>query len=165
MKYVAGIFDSRMEAEQALAELLNAGVERDKISLIMTDQTKGKLFSSTDDEGTRAAKGAAAGAAIGGALGALVAGLTAVGSIVVPGAGLLAAGPIVAALSGAGAGAAVGGLSGALVRAGIAAAEANRYEEEVKAGKAVVIVHPANDNEALTSHDIMRAHHALTEAA
>ncbi len=165
MKYVAGIFDSRFEAEQALAELMTAGVERDKISLIMTDETKSKLFNMTDDEGEKTAKGAAAGAAIGGALGALIAGLTAVGSVVIPGAGLLVAGPIVAALSGAGAGAAVGGLSGALIRAGISAAEASRYAEEVREGKVVVLVHPANDNEALATHDIMRLHNALTDAA
>ncbi|MBY0407630.1 MAG: hypothetical protein K2Q01_08050, partial [Rickettsiales bacterium] len=141
MTNVSGIFNSKYEADQAVSRLLNDNFKTSEISLLMTDRTRDTLFTSTDDEATRAAKGGVTGAAIGGALGALIAGLTAVGSIVVTGGSVLVAGPIVAALSGAGAGGIVGGLGGALINAGFAADEANQFEEEINSGKAVVVVH------------------------
>jgi hypothetical protein len=72
----------------------------------MSSDTRNQHFGVVT--GSKASEGAAAGAAAGGAIGALVLGLAAVGSIAVPGIGLLAAGPLVAALAGAGAGGASG---------------------------------------------------------
>jgi len=155
MKTVAGIFDSRIVADTAVAELLDVGFTKDNISLIMSEQTKKTFFSSTDDEANRTAKGATTGAVLGGALGALVAGLTVAGTLVTSGGALLLSGPIVAVLSGAGAGGVVGGLAGALTRAGFAADEASRFEEEIKRGKAVVVVH------ADTEEKVSRAKVAL----
>jgi len=165
MKTVSGIFDNRITADKAVSELLDEGFVKDDISLIMSDKTRERLFSSTDDEANRVAKGGLSGAAIGGALGALIAGLTMVGGIVVPGAGLLVVGPLVAALSGAGAGATLGGLSGALINAGFAADEANRYENEIKRGKAVVIVHASNPERIAIAQNALRSCGAITEAA
>ena len=84
-----------------------------EIGVMMSDKRKEQLLKDTG--ATRMPEGAATGAALGGLFGAIVAGLAAIGSITVPGVGLLASGPIVAALAGGGAGAAVGGLTGALV--------------------------------------------------
>lgn len=156
MTNITGIFDNRIEAERAITELFNAGFDKDDISLIVTDSARDKILSDRvktveGDEASRAAKGGATGAAVGGALGAIAAGLTAIGSIVVPGAGLLVVGPVVAVLSGAGAGAAVGGLAGALINAGYPNDEAKRYEEAVKAGKVLVIVHTDDDEDERTS--------------
>lgn len=162
---IAGIFDSDIVADKAVSELLSDGFVRDDISLIMSDQTRDRLFSSTDDEANRAAKGAVAGAAVGGTLGAIVAGLTAAGAIMTSGGALLVAGPIVAALSGAGAGGVVGGFAGALIRAGFAADEANRYEEEIKRGKAVVIVHADNENKAAIARAAFRIYGASAPKA
>jgi hypothetical protein len=147
MTNVAGVFDSRKEADAAVSTLLDTGFKKEELSLIVSDNARHAIFSSpTDDEGARTTEGGAAGALIGGALGALVAGLTLVGVIVVPGSGgLLVVGPLVAALSGAGAGAAVGGLSGALISAGFAIDEAKRYEEEIRHGKAVIVVHASDE--------------------
>lgn len=165
MKNVAGIFDNNMTADRAVAALLDEGFEKDDISMIMSDRTRDKLFSSTDDEANRVAKGGIIGATFGGALGALAAGLTTVGVIMLPGGSLLAVGPIIAALSGAGAGGAIGGLSGALISAGFAATDANRYEEEVNNGKAVVIVHVSNNEEAARAKLALSAAGALIKAA
>lgn len=165
MKSVAGIFDSSLAADRSVSELLAEGFSNSDISLLMSEATRDKLFSSTDDEAERVAKGGLAGAAIGGTLGALLAGLTTVGVIFLPGAGLLAVGPVVAALSGAGAGATVGGLSGALISAGFAADEANTYEEDLKRGKAVVIVHAGDENRAAIARAILRNSGAATRAA
>jgi hypothetical protein len=116
MTKIAGVFDSKMEAEQAIANLLETGFTRNDMSLILSDNVRHSVFASPeDDQDIKAAMGGVAGALIGGALGALLASLTLVGVVVVPGVGLLATGPIVAALSGAGAGAIVGGLRHCLI--------------------------------------------------
>jgi len=165
MTAVAGIFDYSLTADRAVSELLSEGFVKDDISLLMSEQTRGKFFSSTDDEGNRTAKGAVAGATVGGVLGALIAGLTTVGTIFTNGGALMVAGPIVAALSGAGAGALAGGLAGALIRAGFAADEANRYEEEIKRGKAVVIVHTDSEREVGIARSIFENYGAKTTKA
>ncbi len=165
MTNVSGIFNSKYEADQAVSRLLSENFKTSEISLIMTDKTRDTLFTSTDDEATRAAKGGATGATVGGAIGALIAGLTAVGSIVVTGGAVLVAGPIVAALAGAGAGGIVGGLGGALINAGFAADEANNFEEEVKAGKAVVVVHCDSDLKVTKARTSLRVAGATTKVA
>jgi hypothetical protein len=165
MKTVAGIFDTTIAADRAVAFLMDEGFNKEEISLVMTEKAHHKLFDRTDDEASRVTKGGAAGAVIGGALGALIAGLTTVGVILIPGSGLMAVGPVVAALSGAGVGAVAGGLSGALIRAGFAADDANRFEEEVKLGKTVVIVHAANDNRAAIATSALKDSGAVLEAA
>jgi len=165
MKTVAGIFDSDITADRAVSSLLDEGFSKDDISLIMSDKTRDNIFSSTDDEANRVAKGGIFGAALGGVLGALVAGLTTVGIIVLPGGSLLAVGPIIAALYGAGAGGTIGGLSGALISAGFAADEANRFEEEIKHGKAIVIVHATDEKKAIIAEAALSVSGASIRAA
>jgi len=165
MKNVAGIFDNKIMVDRSVAELLDADFTKDDLSLIMSEQTRNKLFSSTDDEVNRVAKGAASGAVLGTALGALIAGLTAAGTLVTSGGALLVSGPIVAVLSGAGVGAVSGGIAGALIREGFAATEAKRYEEEINRGKAIVIVHASDDNKAFTARNTLQNAGATTKAA
>jgi uncharacterized membrane protein len=87
---------------------------------------------ATDD----VAAGAGIGAAIGG-LGGLLVGL---GALAVPGVGpVIAAGPLLAALTGAGVGAVTGGLVGALVDLGIPDEEAHVYSEGLRRGHVLVI--------------------------
>ena len=165
MTHIAGVFDSRKEANAAVAKLLDAGFNKENISLIVSDNVRHTIFSSpTDDESARATKGGAAGALFGGALGALIASLTLVGVITVPGSGILVAGPLVAVLSGAGAGAAAGGLSGALISAGFAVDEAKRYENEIKHGKAVIVIH-TTDEMAAAARVALHSGHATVQAA
>lgn len=68
--------------------------------------------------------------------------------MLIPGLGLIVAGPIVAGLAGAGAGGIAGGLIGALVGAGIPEDRAKLYEKGVKDGRIVMGVHPRNDEDA-----------------
>jgi len=165
MNTVTGIFERKADANSALSELLDAGFTKSDISLIVSDKARNTIFGPTEDETSRAAKGGATGAALGGAAGAIIAGLTATGSLLVPGANLLMVGPIVAILSGAGAGAAVGGLTGALINAGIPESEAGRYESELTAGKAIIIVHAANAAKADMARSILQSTGAMTRAA
>lgn len=151
---VTGIFSSRAAAEHAADELTRAGFAADDVSLLMSETTQGREFAVK--RSTKAPEGAAAGATIGGAIGAIAAGLAAVGSIAVPGLALVAAGPVVAALTGLGAGAAAGGLTGALVGLGIPEHEAKFYDQELRGGGILVGVY-AHDDRARQARDILNA--------
>lgn len=140
---VTGIFSNRASAELAVDQLVASGYARDDISVLMSDATRGREFGITED--SKAPEGAAAGAALGGVLGAIAAGLISIGIIAIPGIGLVAAGPIIAALAGAGAGGAAGGLIGALVGAGIPEHEAQFFNEELEKGGILVGVYSHND--------------------
>src|SRR5262249_50697900 len=114
MKIVTGMVRTPAEAETAVRRIMDLGYRRDDISLIMSDATRRAHFAV--EPGAQAAAGAGIGSALGGAVGAVVAAIAALGtSLVLPGIGLIVAGPIAAALVGAGAGSATGGLIGALV--------------------------------------------------
>lgn len=166
MTNVAGVFDSRKEADAAVLKLLDAGFKKEDLSMIISDHAHHAIFSApTDDESTRTIEGGVIGALIGGTLGALIGGFTLVGLIIIPGSGgLLAVGPLVTALSGAGAGAAAGGLSGALISAGFAADEAKHYEEEIRHDKAVIVVH-TTDEMARAARVALRSGNATIKAA
>lgn len=143
---ITGLFSSRPAAEVAVDQLVEAGFSREDISVLMSDATRGREFAMTTD--SKAPEGAATGAAIGGVLGAIAAGLVSVGIIALPGIGLVAAGPIIAALAGAGAGGAAGGLLGALAGAGIPEHEAKFFSEEIEKGGILVGVFAHDDRSA-----------------
>ena len=83
MTNVAGVFDSKKEANTAVSKLLDTGFSKENMSLIVSDNANHAIFSApSDDETARTIEGGAAGALIGGVLGALIAGLTLVGVIV-----------------------------------------------------------------------------------
>jgi hypothetical protein len=164
MKNIAGIFYNRLEASKAVGDLIHRGFTPRDVSMMMSEETRKQHFHDEGpSKGEQAAKGGVAGAAVGGTLGAILAGLTAIGSLTIPGVGLLAAGPIVAALSGAGLGAAVGGLSGALISAGFTDRDARHYEDLIRKGAIVLIVRTDNEDEILAANEILRLHEAETE--
>lgn len=133
---------------------MNAGFSSDDISLLMSDTTHGREFAIK--KSTKAPEAAAAGATIGGVLGAVAAGLAAIGSIAVPGLSLVAAGPVVAALTGLGAGAATGGLTGALIGLGIPEHEAKFYDKEIERGGILLGVY-AHDDRVKIAKEILEA--------
>jgi hypothetical protein len=152
-RMVTGMFRDRDSAEAAYRSLNDRGYSKDDVNLIMSDDTRKKHFSDVDKDGdtelgSKALEGAGVGAGIGGTIGAIIAGIAAVGTLAIPGVGLIAAGPIAAALAGAGAGGAVGGLIGALVGAGIPEERAKLYEQGVKEGGIVMGVEPRSDEDA-----------------
>src|SRR5689334_16995449 len=112
-RFVTAAYHDRLAATEAFSQLMDAGFGPSDVSVLVGDFAAGKHFGVK--EKTKGPEGAVAGGAIGATLGAIAAGLVAVGSIAVPGIGLLAAGPIVAALAGAGAGGAAGGMLGGLI--------------------------------------------------
>ena len=150
-RMVTGMFRDRDSAENAYRSLTSRGYSKDDVNVMMSDETRKKHFSDKHDDtelGSKALEGAATGAGIGGTLGAILAGLAAVGTLAIPGVGLIASGPIAAALAGLGAGGAAGGLIGALVGAGIPEERAKVYESGINEGGIVMGVNPRSDEDA-----------------
>lgn len=151
-KMLTGMFKDRASTEFAYDALHQRGYTKDDINLVMSDETRKKHFSGDVEEteiGTKAAEGAGKGSAIGGTVGAIVGVIAAIGtSLIIPGLGILVAGPIAAGLAGAGAGAITGGVIGALIGAGIPEARARLYETGIKDGNIVMGVRPNNREDA-----------------
>lgn len=147
---LTGMFHDRASAEGAYNTLHQRGYTKDEVNLIMSDDTRKKHFAHGETElGTKAMEGLGKGSAIGGAVGAVAGIIAAIGtSIVIPGLGLIIAGPLAAGLAGAGAGGLTGGIIGALVGHGIPEERARLYESGVKKGKIVMGVHPKNEDDA-----------------
>ncbi len=150
---LTGMFRDRDSAERAYNSALSRGYSKDDLNLMMTDQTRDSWFSGSDADdsglGSKALEGAGTGSAIGGTLGAIIGGIAAIGtSVLLPGVGLIIAGPLAAALAGAGAGGLTGGLVGALVGSGIPEDRAREYEEGVKNGGVVMGINPRSNEDA-----------------
>jgi hypothetical protein len=134
------IVKSYHQADRIVGELRDAGFDSDNISALFPDKNATRDFAH--EKSTKAPEGAATGAGAGGLLGGALGWLVGIGSLAVPGLGpLIAAGPLLAALSGAAVGAAVGGLTGALVGMGIPEYEAKQYEGKVRSGNILLSVH------------------------
>ena len=150
---LTGTFRDRDSAERAYGSLTSRGYTDKEVNLLMSDDTRKKHFSKdavahTELE-TKALKGAGTGAAIGGTAGAAIAAFAAIGtSLLIPGLGIVVAGPLAAALAGAGAGGAAGGLIGALVGHGIPEDRAKVYESDIKNGGIVMGVTPKSADDA-----------------
>lgn len=160
-RMLTGMFADRESSENAYQTLHERGYSKDDINLIMSDETRKKHFQDDDHEteiGTKAAEGAGKGSAIGGTVGAITGIIAAIGtSFIIPGLGVLIAGPIAAGLAGAGAGGITGGIIGALIGSGIPEARAKLYESGIKKGQVVIGVHPRNEEEAKEIEDSWRA--------
>ena len=151
-RVLTGMFRDRKSTENAYNSMNERGYTEDEINLVMSKETHEKYFSEDKEEtelGNKAAAGSGAGSAIGGTVGAIAGIVAAIGtSIVIPGLGLVVAGPIAAGLAGAGAGGIAGGIIGALVGWGIPKDRAKIYESGIKDGHIVMGVKPKNDEDA-----------------
>lgn len=149
---ITGLFPDRESAEKGYNFLAERGYTAKDVNLVMSEETKKRHFTDSGAEtelGTKAAEGAGVGGAIGGTVGAIAAAVAAVGSnLLIPGLGLVIAGPLAAALAGAGAGAATGGLVGALVGWNIPKERLKSYDEGIKKGGILMGVRPRSDEDA-----------------
>ncbi len=140
--FVSGVFNDRDSAEQAYNELKAQGYTDEDITLMMSDETRDRYFKDSDGDDVqdtalsgKATDNAGKGSLIGGGIGAAIGAIAAIGTnVLLPGLGLVVAGPIAAGLAGAGAGALTGGLIGALTGAGVPEDEARHYEQRIKDG-------------------------------
>lgn len=149
---MTGMFRDRESTERAYNSMHERGYTKDEINMVMSKETHEKYFSDDKEEtelGNKAAEGSGAGSAIGGTIGAIAGVIAALGtSVVIPGIGLVVAGPIAAGLAGAGAGGIAGGIIGALVGWGIPEDRAKIYESGIKDGHIVLGVEPKNEEDA-----------------
>ena len=157
---MTALFRSRENAENAYQELLNRGYTRDDVSVLMSEDTRKNNYSDTVNDtelGSKAAEGTGVGAAVGGTVGAVIAAIAAIGtSVLLPGIGLIVAGPLAAALAGAGAGGATGGLIGALIGSGIPEETAKGYETGLNEGGVVLGFRPKTSEEASEVADVWK---------
>jgi hypothetical protein len=154
-RMLTAIFRDRSSTDMAFDWLLARGYGPEEISVLMSERTRhgyhdhgteGRIKSNTHAE-----EGIAEGGVLGTAIGATVGAILALGTtIVVPGLGLVVAGPIVAAFAGGGAGAVAGGAIGGLVGLGIPESNAKAYEEALKKGGVVFGVVPHSSEDAKT---------------
>ena len=154
-RYVTGLYPTAEAASRAYSGLTTQhGYKAEDINVVMSDDTRKRHFGDVKpgtelSGGTKAAEGLGKGSAIGGGIGAALGALFAIGtSIVIPGLGLVVAGPIAAALAGLGAGGATGGLIGALIGAGIPEDRAREYERGINEGGILIGTRPRDDNHA-----------------
>ena len=134
------------QADTIVERLKSAGFADDAISALFPDRETSRDFAHTKN--TKAPEGAATGAGTGGVVGGALGLLAGIGALAIPGVGpLIAAGPILAALSGAAAGAAVGGIAGGLIGLGMPEYEAKRYEGKIREGNILISVHSENSDQ------------------
>jgi uncharacterized protein YjbJ (UPF0337 family) len=151
---VHGLFSDRESAESAYRTLTDRGYTKDDVNVLMSDETRQRHFADDDksevaEAGSKALEGLGVGSAVGGTLGAIIGAVAAIGTnVLIPGVGLVVAGPVAAALAGAGAGGAAGGLIGALVGAGIPEHRAKVYDASLRAGGILIGVESKTDEEA-----------------
>jgi hypothetical protein len=133
--------------------LKTSGFGPGDISILTPD--RGGVRDLGHENSTKAPEGAAAGAGTGALLGGALGWMAGVGALAIPGVGpLIAAGPILAALSGAALGGTVGGASGALVGLGIPEYEAQQYEGKLREGNILMCVHARDSEEAAKARKI-----------
>ncbi len=149
------IAKSYSQAEQIVENLQSSGFNTSEISVLMPD-TEGR-HDIGHVKATKAPEGATTGAATGGVTGGVLGLLAGIGALAIPGVGpLIAAGPIMAALSGAAIGATTGGVVGGLIGLGIPEIEAKRYEEKLKTGNYLIAVHAHDGDEVDRAKEIFK---------
>ncbi len=138
---VSATFDNQAEAQRAVRQLREAGVQDSAISVIA--QADGESAVTTDGAGDEVVKDAVGTAALGAGAGTLLG----IAALAIPGVGpLLAAGAIAsaaipgAAITGAAIGAAAGGITGLLKDHGVSHEDAEYYENSINNGGVFVSV-------------------------
>lgn len=153
--HMLAIYDNPKEASLAAERLVANGISQAQISMVMSEGSRSQYLGVVG--GNQAGQGAATGATIGGVLGAVAAGLLATGTVVATGgAGLVMAGPVVAALAGAGAGGATGGVLGGLIGLGVPDNHVKSYEKAV-AEAGMLLGVEINDTNKAKVHEILKS--------
>ena len=138
---VSAVFDNQTDAQRAVSQLRDAGVQDSAISVIA--QSDGEKPVTTDGAGEEVAKDVIGTAALGAGAGTLLG----IAALAIPGVGpLVAAGAIAsaaipgAALTGAAIGAAAGGVVGLLKDHGVTGEDADYYSDNINNGGVFVSV-------------------------
>ena len=166
---IVALYDHYQDACQAVTDLLEAGAEREKISMLAnnlngdhpsltTNPSFGREeFDTKDEKQPAVVTGAEFGIGVGGIFGVLVG----TGAILVPGIGpLVAAGTLATLAAGAAAGGIVGGAIGLLTEHGVTNRDSHLYAEGLKRGGTLVTA-VADEDRLDTFRDVFRRHGAV----
>jgi hypothetical protein len=150
---VIAVFPDLAAAERAITELTKKGFPADRISIVGKDMESEIRISGFVTTGDVAGPGAATGAWAGGLFGVL----SGTAILFIPGLGaLIVLGPLAAAAVGAAEGAVLGGAVGALLGHFVAKKHLPKYEESVRTGNYLLVVHG-------TEEEVSKAQRLLTE--
>ena len=136
---VAAAFESREMAEEVIGELVEIGVDIDRVGVAMrSHQDQDTLIEHT---GAHKAAEPIADMVTGGILGGVAGAILSFGVLSVPGVGPVIAGGVLASmLAGAGIGAATGGIRPAFSELGFTGTQADLLEARFTAGDAIIVV-------------------------
>ena len=147
-KTIVGIFDDYSSAEKAAFEIKQNGFKTNDISILAKDSdhfdnsttnSADTSFTNTSQINDNISDGVVTGTVLGGLAGLLIG----VGTVAIPGLGIIAAaGPIVGLLSGA----VTGGVVGGLVDLGVPEDDSIQYESDIKKGKILLSMYCSNEN-------------------
>ncbi len=155
-KVMLGIVDTPYQAELAVKRLESMGWTPADVAVLFPDKRGSHDFQF--ERRTKAPEGALAGIGLGAIIGALLGILVGVGVLVVPGlTDVVAAGPVLAALSGAAAIALVLAIIGALFGLGIPKIEAKYYAGKLKTGSILVAVHVTTREQLRRAREVFRS--------
>src|SRR6478736_392441 len=158
-KSVIAIVETQIQAERIVDELQQRGVPSGDVSVLFPDKRGTKNFAH--EHNTKAPEGAIAGVGAGGVVGGTLGLLAGIGALAIPGVGpLIAAGPLMAALSGAAAGAAVGGIAGGLIGMGVPEFEAKSYDGKIRNGNILIFFHTDRSDSEKRAKQIFEANGA-----
>ena len=150
-KTILGIFPKHEDADRALFHLKDEGFKASEVSVIAREDTMKKYRAEEADN-------AGTGVLTGGVLGGLAGLLIAATPVIVPGLGLLVAGPLTLLASFA-TGALAGGLIGALIDMGVSEDTAKSYENKIKNGEVLLAVNASDKDESKVQR-ILKDHNA-----
>ena len=154
METVAGIFESRTDAEESVRKIHSLGVPNDRIALLTPGMDERKVerrvpTADTEQPGMGSALGGTVGGAMGVAGGATLG--AAAASVLIPGVGpVIAGGLLGAAILGAGgaaAGAATGHALEDSLEGGLPHDELYIYEDALRQGRSVVVAFVEDDDQ------------------
>jgi hypothetical protein len=134
--HVIGVYESLPEAQQAVEQLLRAGVPVEDVSIVANLENEERVHGFVSP-GEAAKEGARRGAMVGGLFGLL----SGTAFFFAPGVGpVVVVGALASALAGAGEGALAGGVIGAILGKIVQRQHIQQYEQHVKDGKYLVVV-------------------------
>jgi hypothetical protein len=153
-RVVSAVFESREEVHKALDALAATEIPTEDINVVMSEATFEEEDFSEITSGLKLHNESVHSAKLGGLLGAVLAAATVLVGMITAGAGLLAAGPIIAVVT------SFGGLLGALIGAGFKENEAEAIDDAVRQGKILLAVHSEDHGQARRAEEILRGCHA-----
>lgn len=142
---IVGFFDNYSSAESAANQIKQNGFETNDISILAkdSDDESPESFHNSSSDSSPIHDNISDGVVSGTVLGSLAGLLVGIGTVVVPGLGVIAAaGPIVGLISGA----VTGGVVGGLVDLGIPEDDSMAYENEIKNGRILLSMRCEDDS-------------------